>query len=55
MPVNPYDGRGAYLRWPHEKGDFDIVNSSEGKLSEAQVPLYIYTGRRTSMAIYGIL
>ena len=31
MPVNPYDDRRGYLRWPHGKCDFDIVNSSEGK------------------------
>ena len=36
-----YDARESirwsrvYLRWPHEKSDFDIIKSSEGKLSEA--------------------
>ena len=26
MPVNPYDDPRVLLRWPHGKGDFDIVN-----------------------------
>ena len=34
MPVYAYDDRRVYLRWPHGKGDFDIVNSSEGKCNQ---------------------
>ena len=27
MPVNPYDDRMVSLRWPHGKGDLDIVRA----------------------------
>ena len=54
MPMNPYDDRRAYLRWPHGKGDFDIVNPSEGKCNRG-ISSTVYTGRRTFLPKYGFL
>ena len=28
MPVNPYDDRTVWLRWPLGKGDLDIIRTS---------------------------
>ena len=28
MPVNLYDDRRVYLKWPHKKGDLDMVRAS---------------------------